>query len=69
MFRCLLPCAEAVCRGYKLGLLTTADYNNICQCETLDDIKLYLVRTAGVRAICDLAHVASFDALGAQRQQ
>lgn len=30
-------------RGYKLGLLTTADYNNISQCETLDDIKLYLV--------------------------
>lgn len=36
---------EAVCRGYKLGLLTTADYNNICQCETLDDIKLYLTGT------------------------
>lgn len=32
-------------RGYKLGLLTTADYNNLCQCETLEDIKLYLVRT------------------------
>lgn len=30
-------------RGYKLGLLTTADYNNLCQCETLEDIKLYLV--------------------------
>lgn len=33
-------------RGYKLGLLTTADYNNLCQCETLEDIKLYLVRGA-----------------------
>ena len=31
-------------RGHKLGLLTTADYNNLCQCETLEDIKLYLVR-------------------------
>ena len=40
--------AEAVVRGHKLGLLTTADYNNLCQCETLEDIKLYLVlRTAG----------------------
>ena len=38
-----LASAEAVVRGYKLGLLTTSDYNNICQCETLDDIKLYLV--------------------------
>ncbi len=36
--------AEAVVRGYKLGLLSTADYNNLCQCETLEDIKLYLVR-------------------------
>lgn len=36
--------AEAVVRGYKLGLLTSADYNNLSQCETLDDIKLYLVR-------------------------
>lgn len=50
---CDLPpaalCAEAVVRGYKLGLLTTADYNNLCQCETLEDIKLYLVRAlAGI---------------------
>jgi hypothetical protein len=36
---------EAVVRGYKLGLLTTADYNNLCQCETLEDIKLYLTGT------------------------
>jgi hypothetical protein len=36
--------AEAVVRGYKLGLLDTADYKNLCQCETLEDIKLYLVR-------------------------
>lgn len=31
-------------RGYKLGLLSSADYNNLSQCESLDDIKLYLVR-------------------------
>ena len=24
-------------------LLTTSDYNNLCQCETLDDLKLQLV--------------------------
>lgn len=36
---------EANVRGYKLGLLTTADYNNLTQCETLDDIKLYLTGT------------------------
>jgi hypothetical protein len=33
-----------VVRGFKLGLLTSSDYNNLSQCETLDDIKLYLVR-------------------------
>lgn len=35
--------AEAVVRGHKSGLLSTADYNNLCQCETLDDVKLHLV--------------------------
>lgn len=33
---------EGVVRGYKSGLLTAADYNNLCQCETLDDVKLHL---------------------------
>ena len=42
-----LAAAEGVVRGYKLGLLTTADYNNLCQCETLEDIKLYLVGGLG----------------------
>lgn len=36
---------EGVVRGYKSGLLTEADYNNLCQCETLDDIKLHLTAT------------------------
>lgn len=36
---------EAVVRGYKLGLLSAADYNNLAQCESLDDIKLYLTGT------------------------
>lgn len=37
-------CIEAIVRGHKGSLLTTVDYNNLCQCETLDDIKLHLVR-------------------------
>ncbi|KFM24428.1 putative V-type proton ATPase subunit d [Auxenochlorella protothecoides] len=36
---------EGVVRGYKLGLLTAADYNNLSQCENLEDIKLYLTGT------------------------
>lgn len=36
---------EAIVRGYRAGLLTAADYNNLCQCETLDDIKLHLTGT------------------------
>ncbi|CAI5976472.1 unnamed protein product [Closterium sp. NIES-65] len=36
---------EAIVRGYRSGLLTAADYNNLCQCETLDDIKLHLTGT------------------------
>jgi hypothetical protein len=35
---------EGLLRGYRGGLLTAADYNNLCQCENLDDIKLHLVR-------------------------
>jgi V-type H+-transporting ATPase subunit d len=36
---------EAVVRGHRSGLLTSADYNNLAQCETLDDIKLHLTGT------------------------
>eukprot|EP00889_Picochlorum_renovo_P007266 jgi/Picre1/34296/NNA_001769.t1 len=36
---------EAIVRGHKLGLLTTADYNNLAQCDTLEDVKLYLTGT------------------------
>lgn len=35
--------AEGIVRGHRTGLLTVADYNNLCQCENLDDIKLNLV--------------------------
>lgn len=33
-------------RGHRSGLLSTADYNNLAQCESLDDIKLNLVSDA-----------------------
>ena len=36
---------EAIVRGYRSGLLTAADYNNLCQCENLDDIKMHLSAT------------------------
>lgn len=36
---------EAIVRGYRSGLLMSADYNNLCQCETLDDIKMHLGAT------------------------
>lgn len=39
------PLAEGIVRGYKLGLLTSTDYNNLSQCENLEDIKLYLTGT------------------------
>ena len=40
MLRCA---ADGVVRGHRSGLLKPTDYNNLCQCETLDDIKLNLV--------------------------
>jgi len=36
---------EAILRGYRLGILTTADYNNLVQCEVLDDMRLHLAST------------------------
>lgn len=34
---------EATVRGYVGGFLRTEDYSNLQQCETVEDIKLYLV--------------------------
>jgi V-type H+-transporting ATPase subunit d len=34
---------EGVVRGFKLGLLTQADYSNLIQCETLDGMSLYFL--------------------------
>ena len=36
---------EGIVRGYRSGLLSPADYNNLCQCENLDDVKLHLQST------------------------
>lgn len=36
---------EGLVRGFKGGLLTRADYANLCQCETLEDLKLHLATT------------------------
>jgi len=37
---------EAILRGYQLVLLTRNDYQNLCQCEKLDDMKLHLQVTS-----------------------
>jgi hypothetical protein len=47
---CPLALAEAIVRGHKSGLLTVPDYNNLTQCEALDDIKLNLVRAMAAAA-------------------
>jgi V-type H+-transporting ATPase subunit d len=36
---------EAIVRGYRSGILTPADYANLTQCETLEDMKLHLAST------------------------
>jgi len=40
-----VSCAEAVVRGHKAALLSAADYASLQQCESLDDVKLFLVRS------------------------
>jgi len=36
---------EALIRGFRSGILTTNDYANLVQCDTLDDMKLHLAST------------------------
>mmetsp|Transcript_43854 Transcript_43854/g.83746 ORF Transcript_43854/g.83746 Transcript_43854/m.83746 type:complete len:353 (+) Transcript_43854:242-1300(+) len=36
---------EGIVRGLRKGLLTVADYNNLAQCDNLDDVKLHLGST------------------------
>ena len=40
-----LPPAEGIVRGHKGGLLTASEYNNLAQCENLEDIKMNLTAT------------------------
>jgi len=36
---------EGLVRGFRHGILSQQDYQNLCQCETLDDVKLHLQTT------------------------
>lgn len=36
---------EGVFRGFRSGFLTVSHYRQLCQCETLDDVKLTLTDT------------------------
>jgi len=36
---------EGMLRGYRAGILTGSDYANLCQCETIDDMKMHLAGT------------------------
>lgn len=36
---------EGIVRGFRSGLLATADYNNLSQCDSLEDMKLHLQST------------------------
>ena len=29
---------EGLLRGYRSGVLTSTDYANLCQCESIDDV-------------------------------
>jgi len=36
---------EAIVRGYRAGILKHGDYVNLCQCDSLDDMKLHFAAT------------------------
>ena len=36
---------EGILRGYRAGILNAADYANLCQCETIEDMKMHLAGT------------------------
>jgi len=38
--------AEAILRGFKLGLLGQSDFANLSQCDVIDDLKIHLQTTA-----------------------
>jgi len=37
---------EAILRGYQIGLISQSDYQNLTQCEKLEDMKLHLQQTS-----------------------
>jgi V-type H+-transporting ATPase subunit d len=36
---------EGLLRGFRAGILTSTDYASLCQCETIDDMKMHLSST------------------------
>jgi len=36
---------EGMLRGFRAGVLTSSDYANLCQCESIDDMKMHLAGT------------------------
>jgi hypothetical protein len=43
---------EGLCRGFKNGILRQADYLNLVQCETLEDLKLHLQVHCHIGSYC-----------------
>lgn len=41
---------DAMIRGFQLNLLTKNDYENLTQCDSLEDMKLQLQQTAGYKS-------------------
>lgn len=44
-FNCNDGYLEAIIRGFRSGILSTGDYNNLVQCDQLEDMKLHLSQT------------------------
>lgn len=55
---------EAIVRGYRLGLVTAQQYNNFCQCESLDDLRVQLNATEYADLTHDLPAPLTTGALG-----
>ena len=45
IFVIIIVYTDAIVRGYRSGLLSTSDYNNLSQCDSMDDIKMHLGST------------------------
>jgi len=76
---------EGLVRGFRSGILTTSDYTSLSQCETLEDMKMYLsqstdygdflqnepspLHTTTISEQCTLKLVREFNHLRAQAPQ